>query len=268
VTFEDTSQIDVSWAGRTANDIRAVGRAAGSVAIIPVGSIEQHGGHLPTATDTILVDAVARAGAERAVDSMPILVTPPVWSGLSPHHMDLGGTLTLSAETMLRMLRDIAAAVLSNEFDALFLLNGHGGNIAPIGTSVMDIGRDASDAEILGATYFQLAQPFIDEIRDSETGGMSHGGEFETSLMLYLQPELVRLDDAKAEQKQAAYRWCGADMFESGPLSVYRPFSSYSDTGAIGAPDAATHDKGEQIYQRLCEELEAILLAIHEENIG
>lgn len=266
MAFDEATGDSSAWAAQTAPEIRWIGEQQGSVAVVPVGSIEQHGNHLPVSTDTILADAAAHLGAERVASGVPILVTPPIWTGLSPHHMDFGGTITLSVETLLSMLSDVADSVLDNGFDAVLFLNGHGGNMSVIGTAVTEIGQRFPDAQVLGLTYFQLAGSFIAEIRDSDVGGMAHGGEFETSLMLYLRPNLVDLDRAEARYMDDPYDLRRKDLFEGGPLSVYRSFAEYSDTGAIGDPGLATAEKGAEIYDRLGDELESLLVAMYEHN--
>lgn len=254
---------NASWAERTYEEIKEIGEKNGSILIIPVGSIEQHGTHMPVATDTILVEAVAKLGTERVTDDVPVLVTPAVWSGFSPHHMPFGGTLAVGFDHLLSLLEDIAAAATENEFDAVMFLNGHGGNTSLINGAVSTVGNEHSNVEILGLTYFQLATSFITDIRDSNVGGMNHAGEFETSLMLYLRPELVN-EDRIATHKEGTYDKESDDIFDDGPLATYRTFDEYSATGALGAPDLATAEKGEQIYNLLGDEMEDILLEIHE----
>lgn len=255
-----------SWWSRTAEEIREVAQRDGSVLVLPVGSIEQHGRHLPVATDTILVDSVARLAADRVEADLPLLVAPPVWSGYSPHHLAFGGTLTLDFETLLAVLEELADSALENGFDALLLLNGHGGNMALVSGATSLIGRTHPESEVLGLTYFQLAQEFVDDIRESEPGGMAHGGEFETSLMLHLLPELVHEDRVGGEPLDEPYDLGLADLFEGGPLTVYRPFEVYSETGGIGRPELASAEKGRRLADRLAEELASLLTDIHRRN--
>lgn len=266
MAFENDTVDSHSWVAHTAPEIKDIGSQKGSVAIVPVGSVEQHGSHLPVGTDTILADAAAHAGVERASDEIPLIVTPPVWTGLSPHHLEFGGTITLEVGTMLAVLRDVAASVLDNGFDAVFFLNGHGGNMALLGTAVTQIGREFSDAQILGLTYFQLAASVVSDLRESELGGMAHGGEFETSLMLHFRPDLVKEDRTEATYMDDPYDLRRKDLFEGGPLSVYRSFAAYSDSGAIGDPALGTAEKGVALLDHLAEELAILLLAIHEQN--
>ncbi|MFB6149422.1 MAG: creatininase family protein, partial [Halobacteriales archaeon] len=102
-------------------------------------SLEQHGDHLPTITDTLLVSAVAQEGAHRAHEQdVPVLLTPTVWTGQSRHHLPFGGTASLDVETLLDVLEGIAETTLQNGFDALVLVNGHGGNVALIQNAVQE----------------------------------------------------------------------------------------------------------------------------------
>lgn len=255
-----------AWWSKTADEISRLGEEDGSILLLPVGSIEQHGKHLPVATDTLLVEAVATAAAEEVPDDLPILVAPPCWAGYSPHHLSFGGTFTLKAPTMQSLLSELADSALGNGFDALMFVNGHGGNIPHIGVVTSTVGERHPEAEILGVTYFQLAEPFVDEIRESEVGGMSHGGEFETSLMLHFYPELVRTGRFDAEPLDEPYDQGLDDMFQGGPLGIYRRFEAYSDSGAIGAPELASAEKGEELATGLITSLGSIITEIHERH--
>lgn len=264
--YNSIGSVDSEWAGKSSTAIREIAETDGSVLVIPVGSIEQHGPHLPVATDTILADAMVHGAAECIGSDIPILVTPPVWSGFSPHHLSFGGTLSLDFEHLRAVLEDVSLTAIENGFDAVCFVNGHGGNAVLIDAVVSTIGV-STDAEVLGTNYFSLATDEVNAIRDSEMGGMAHGGEYETSLMLHLRPDLVA--DAKEWDGtlwNEHYEWGGRDLLEGGPLSVYRPFSAYSESGAIGAPKQASAEKGEHIYEIVTSELAIILTAIHEYN--
>lgn len=254
------------WAGLSAAKIREIGTSDGSIVVIPVGSVEQHGPHLPVGTDTILATAMVHAGVERVADDLPVVVTPPVWCGFSPHHLSFGGTLSLDFENLRALLEDIAHSAIENEFDAVLFVNGHGGNTPLINAVVSTVGTK-TDTEVLGLTYFQLSVDEIESLRNSTIGGMAHGGEFETSLMLSLRPDLVAdPEDFNAELWDEHYEWGGKDLLKGGSLSVYRPFKEYSDSGAIGAPEHASAEKGERLRAIISEELANVLIAIQEHN--
>lgn len=256
----------VSWGEKTAPEIQEIASEDGSVLIIPIGSIEQHGPHLPVAADTILANTVARRSAEKVESDIPILVTPAIWSGQSPHHLSFGGTISLESGDLQKIIREVSEAGIQNGFDALLLLNGHGGNVPVIGNSVKNIGKEHQNVEVLGLSYFQLLNQFVDEVRESESGGMGHGGEFETSLMMYLEPELVREDRIEGTLHKPKYDLCAKDLFEGGPLQVYKPFEEYSESGAIGDPSLASEEKGEKIFEHLMDKMEGLLREIHEKN--
>lgn len=250
-----------SWAALTADEVRARGDEDGAVLVVPVGSIEQHGDHLPVATDTLLVDGVVEEAAERA--DAPLLVTPPVWHGVSPHHMPFGGTITLNFDDALDTLEGVADAALENGFDAIVLVNGHGGNKSLVGAASTTIGQAHPSVEVSALTYFDLAGAFEEEIRQSEMGGMAHGGEFETALMLHLHPDLVREDRMEAPPMDEPYERGTQDLLHGGPLTTYRPFDEYSETGAIGDPELASAEQGAEILDRLGAELADVFETVH-----
>jgi len=262
-----------SLAARPAPEIRDVAAEPGSILVVPVGSVEQHGEHLPVATDSLLAEAVAHGGVVEASGStedgsaVPALVAPAVWTGYSPHHLPFGGTLTLGFERLLGVLEDLAASGLHTEdgsgFDGVLLVNGHGGNAALVDGAVSTIGVAHPDAEVVGVTYFELAAGLLDDVRESEPGGMAHAGEFETSLMLHLYPELVG-DDQPAEPLETPYDRGGKDLLEGGPVSAYRPFDEFSESGAIGAPEYASVETGAEIFALVTAELASLLGEMHD----
>jgi len=264
--FSPSGSQATAWAAQTASEIASVADADGSILVLPIGSIEQHGAHLPVATDTLLVNEVATEGADRVAEDLPVLVAPPFWAGFSPHHLPFGGTLSLEFDTMREAVEDVADTALSNGFDALLLLNGHGGNKSLVGAATSTIGKGHPDTEVLGLTYFDLAEPFIDDLRESETGGMAHGGEFETALMLHCYPDMVREGHLEVPYMDEPYDQSVQDLLVSGPLSVYRGFDEYSDSGAIGDPSLSTSDQGASLLERLGDELEDLLREIHANN--
>jgi creatinine amidohydrolase len=270
MSYEGLSVDDVSWAGKSYPEIRTVGKTDGSVLVVPVGSIEQHGPHMPVATDIILADAVARGGASVAAeDGVPVLVTPPVWTGSSDHHLHWGGTITIDVATMLSVLTQIARSALQNSFDAIFFLNGHGGNSAIVNAATKTVGTEHPQVEVLATTYYFLAEPIAEEIRESRYGGMSHAGEFETSLILHLAPDLVCEDEYAVdyrEEPKGGYEDAFHDFFSHGPLSVYRAADAQTGPGTTGDPTLASADKGEAIYEFLIEEIGALLEEIAANN--
>lgn len=259
----------VAWAAKPYPEIREIAEQDGSILVVPVGALEQHGHHLPTGTDTILVDAVATAGAERVayggegVDDLPVLTTPPLWLGHSPHHLPFGGTVSADFDTLSDVLAQIADSALGNAFDTLLFLNGHGGNRPLISAATQRVGAEQPDTEILGLTYFELGEYFLDDVRESDPGGMAHGGELETSLMLHLHRELVDEERMQATEWETEYEQAPSDLLGSGPLNVTLDVAEWSESGAMGDVSRVDAEKGGRMFRGFVDELEALLRTVH-----
>lgn len=263
--IHESIDTETSWAGHSYEEICACAEEPGSLVVVPVGSVEQHGYHLPTGTDTILTDAIIHGAAARC-EELPLLVTPPVWTGHSDHHLSFGGTITQSTTQLTEHLVELGESILDNGFDTLLFVNGHGGNSAVISNATREIGSKHSNQEVAALTYYTLAASFINDIRESEIGGITHGGEFETSLMWHIKPELVREDKIEGTVRDEAYERAAQDMFKPGEVTVYRSIDEFTKSGAIGSPELASREKGAEIYENLCEELRALFRDIHIQN--
>jgi creatinine amidohydrolase len=169
---------------------------ADAVVIIPVGSTEQHGNHLPINTDTNSCFTIAQRAAQ-AIDEFPVLVLPPVWTGYSPHHMQYPGTITLKYHTFVELLSQIATCVHAHGFKKILFLNGHGGN-SPIITALRTKLAAEEGISVIGYNYWNISptDEVLKAVSEADKGSIGHSGEAETSIQLYLQPELVDMDAA------------------------------------------------------------------------
>ena len=196
----------------------------GAICLVPVGSLEQHGEHLPVFTDTLLAEHVCFEAARRA--RTDVLVTPPLWTGLSPHHLRFGSTVTLSSETFSALVRETVAS-LRTWCSRVLVVNGHGGNRGPLVTLGVEDGVEAF-------SYWDLVKPArLNALFPFDLGSVGHAGEFETSEMLAAFPELVGEPGFGFEpilEQNAAF--LAPDMGESGVL---------------GDPRAATADGGQAV---------------------
>ena len=228
----------VLWPELTAAEIRDLA-ARGAIVILPVASMEQHGPHLAVGVDTVLCSAVCRVAAEVVRAEMPIVVAPALWCGMAEHHMAFGGTFTFDIPTYRAVLLALLGSIARHGFKKVFIVNGHGGNVAALAAFLPDL-VVATGLTIRVTTYFELAQPAMPAILEDQER-VRHACEGETSLMLALAPDLVRRDKL-AEA-------VGPKHSTPRPLGVgqYRSFQSFSESGVVGDARRASKEKGEKL---------------------
>jgi creatinine amidohydrolase len=233
------------WEELTSPDIAALDRER-TVVILPVGSVEQHGNHLPLGTDTILAHAAALAAASAAGDTV---VLPPPWYGFSAHHMRFAGSVTLRPEILIGLCEDIVASVVAHRFRRILIVNGHGGNGGVIDILAATMGhRHYGRARVAALTYFTLAREEISKLRRSEPGGMGHACEFETSMLQHLRPELVESEVAATCYPDPGSAYLTTDLIGAQPVRVYHDFGDLSPSGTLGDPSLASPAMGAKFF--------------------
>jgi len=232
---------------------------AGDMVVIPVGSIEQHGPHLPVDTDIHSAYEIAKRAALKRGD---VLVCPPVWFGYSPHHMGFHGTLTIRLETFLNLLKDICDSLYQHGFRKMLILNGHGGNRALINLVANDFMR-THRTKILAASYWDLAAQEIRNLRKSEPGGMGHACELETSVQLYLRRDLVDTGQVSKEtwtpKSRFGISYGPRDLLDSGSVTIGFDFAESAPRGIMGDPTVASADTGEKVVAAVVDRLVDLL---------
>jgi creatinine amidohydrolase len=239
----------VEWAKLPAPDIRAVAARPNALAVLPVGSLEQHGPHLPTITDTASASAVAIRAAELVAGDPPALVLPGLWTGMSEHHLPFGGTISLNFSEFHGVLRGVVRSLRAVGFRRLLIVNGHGGNIDPLSVSVRELAHEFA-MPVVATTPWFLAAEKVAAIMTTAPAPM-HACEGETSLMMAIAPDTVRVDKLDEAMRQAP------------PPVAARPgfsrFWSFSErapaTGTWGDPRPSTAAKGEQFLEAMAQAL-------------
>ena len=231
---------EVQWANMKAAEIRAL-KERNAIASLPIGSIEQHGPHLPVQVDTLLVSEVAARTARMVAEETPIVVLPTIWSGLAEHHMSLGGTLTLDLATFFGLVRGIVRSVARNGLGRILLLNGHGGNMSALNALVGELSVEL-DLPIALATYWIPARQAFAKILE-EQPSVAHACEAETSMLLALRPDLVAMSRLDEIDPPREWGGGGSDVY------LWQPVSDWSPSGVAGVPGAASADKGERLLQ-------------------
>ncbi|GAB4476902.1 MAG: hypothetical protein Kow0088_15190 [Anaerolineales bacterium] len=216
------------------------------VVLLPIGHTEQHGYHLPLSTDTLIIDAIARGVVEKIPDIAYALPVMPY--GVSTHRATYAGTLNVGGRTFEDFWLAIIDTLVLYGFTRFYLLSGHGGNCSFLTNVVKYAGE--RHPQIFCATSFlylssQEGIQALNQYRESKLGGMGHAGELETSLMLYLQPDLVQMNRVVDETDFIATPSFYMDWVEGGALIANPPWSDDTRTGAYGAGSLATKEKGE-----------------------
>ncbi len=237
------------WADLSTADIASLDRAR-AIAVLPLGATEQHGPHLPLSVDTTLVEGVVAAALPHLPADLPVLVLPTQAIGFSPEHTRFPGTLTLKAETLIRLWTEIGDGVADSGVHKLVLLNAHGGQVGALDLVARDL-RARRGMLVYSSSWFNL--PLLDEAgQDLNTGFAPqehrfgiHAGEIETSMMLALAPQRVRLDQAEY------FRSTSQDRAERFPIlgdgrsaKLGWMMQDYNANGAVGNARAADAVRG------------------------
>lgn len=209
--------------------------APSSVAILPVCAVEQHGFHLPLYTDFLIGDRLAHLICEEVRRDVPALVCPAVPYGNSHHHFPYP-TMSLTSETLILVLKDLVASLAKTGFRRVFILNSHGGNDEAIRIVARDGARELG-IDIGAASYWTLAYDKLQELNERDNWSIGHipghAGDFETSMMLTLDPETVHMDRRPAPRVDAAVKVDTKDR-----MYVQRPGNS---VGRDGFTDDSRH---------------------------
>lgn len=216
--------------------------------VVPLGSVEQHGHHLPLFVDSIQVSEIAQRVEQRLSDR--ILVLPTLWLGSSHHHIDFPGTVSVLPSLYSQMIKSVARSILHAGFKRIFFLNGHGGNEVPASAALTELVVEddaANDAYLTFASWWNVGRDaLLSEKHGMATPGLSHACEYETSMMLFLRPDLVKMSVARDNTPVIDNDWYCTDQI-GNKVGVYRRYSRITSAGNLGTPSAATAKKGESM---------------------
>ena len=215
--------------------------ADGAVPIVPLGTLEQHGLHLPLGSDAIVPHELAK----RLADEANVIVMPPVYYGFVPATRDWPGGITISHDVVERTFREITDGLIHHGADRILLLTGHPEHEGIIKEVARKVADDEPDVELMTMGYW--SSPILDVIQETAEHFGGHAHEPETSIMLALRPELVHMDRAVAEESTG--RWGGEVVTDHEDL-LYEPVENtleheHETTGTGGDPFGASAEKGE-----------------------
>lgn len=225
--------------------------------VLPVGSIEQHSRHLPLGTDIIIAENVAKEVMIRAKDEkISLLVMPPVYYGYSDEHKEFPGTISIRGSVLIDYLYDICASLARQGAKRIFIINGHGGNMGVLDIVSKRIGTDFGIFVFYSSPYTSE----MDKVLESDIGGIGHAGEFETSVMLHIRPDLVRANKMIKEIPKQLES-VGTDPRKSNEVNFnwFRLKSIMTESGVVGDPTKSNSDKGRRLIDMMANRIVRIM---------
>lgn len=222
-------------------------------AILAVGATEYHGDHLPYGTDTIVARRLAEEVAKRING---LLVLPPIPYGMSLHYAKFPIAITLTSETLTKVLNDVFASLLKHGIRKLLIINGHDGNIAPIEVATREFKVEHPEMNLcVLETWWITAEELLPKGTFEVWDGLGHAGEGETSIMLAMNPELVDMKHAKGVVPELPSH-----------VQIKWTFEELTPYGATGDPSKATREKGEKMMKALIDHVVSFIKEMDEKG--
>jgi creatinine amidohydrolase len=223
---------------------------ADTVVVLPAGSIEQHGPHLPCAVDTIIAAGVVGHALARLPDSVPAYALPPITYGKSDEHLHFPGTMTIEGETLLATVAAIGESVYRSGFRKLLIVNGHGGQPQVMEMAARELRLRHGDFVVLPHFTWRVPHVASRFLSDREKRLAMHAGHAETAIVMALAPDTVRMDRAVANYPPEF--GCPTLSADGRPAAAWTA-RDFGPSGVIGDPLPATPEQGREILQSLAE---------------
>jgi creatinine amidohydrolase len=241
------------------------------IAVLPLSATEQHGPHLPLSVDTDIVNAVIARSVpllQTLAPSLPVYFLPTQAVGLSPEHAAFHGTLTLKPETLIRLWTDIAESVNAAGIHKLVMFNAHGGHVGAMDVVARDL-RARLGMLVYCVNWYQLplhdaqGQDLNALFSEHEHRFGVHAGEVETSVMLALKPQAVRMDEAQNFKSTSEARAAKFPILGNGKSAKLAwQMQDYNPMGAAGNAAAATPEKGQALLAAAGQSLAQLFIEI------
>ena len=215
-------------------------------AILALGATEYHGDHLPYGTDTIVARRIAEEVAKR-IDGL--LVLPPIPYGMSLHYASFPIAVSLTSETLTKLLKEVFASLLSHGIRKLFIVNGHDGNIASIEVATREFKVEHPEMKIcVLEAWWTTARELLPKGMFEVWDGLGHAGEGETSIMLAINPKLVEMKYARGTVPELPSH-----------VKIKWVFEELTPYGATGDPSKANKEKGEKMMKALIDHVASFI---------
>ncbi len=229
--------------------------------ILPVGTTEEHGHHLPLSTDSTIAEGFAKAIAEKIQDEIPVLVMPVVWAGYSPNSMGKWpGTMMVRPEVFIEYVHDILASVVRSGFKKIVMLDCHGQHAPMLNIVTKKIADEFNVYPAVTSPLTMSAAEFA-KFRKSEQGGTLHACEWETSVMLLLSEHVDMSKATNIDRMRYHSEFVAGDSAWGGQKVTWSTWGLQdSQTGVYGDPSVATEETGKAIMEAALENYKKFLL--------
>ncbi len=232
--------------------------AGESLAVVPLGSTEQHGPHLPLATDHLIAENLAREAADRA----DVLCTPTVNVGVSPHHRQFHGTMWVEPPVFRDYVESLSRNLTYHGINRIVFVNAHGGNVVHL----REVGRRLRSDGTAYAIEWMWNESIPDLVNDLFEKNGPHGGPKETAMIQHIAPELVRDDRLEAARDGGIADLADADPRKFGARTFYDSIDN-TENGVLGDQTDATSEKGEQLFEAATDQLVQLLDWLREQPL-
>jgi creatinine amidohydrolase len=209
-----------------------------TIAILVFGACENHGDHMPFGSDFIFPTEIAKRLASKVNN---VIVLPAIPYGVSLHHDQFQMTMSINPETLVGVISDLLSSLIQNKIRRVLIINGHDGNIGPIEVAARSIKNIHPEMTIACMESWWILVGQLKKDLFEVWSGLGHGGEAETSAILAVRPDLVNMESAPKE------------VIPKLPenIRIFWKFDELTSTGATGAPQKASIEKGNEILQML-----------------
>ncbi|MGI0489127.1 creatininase family protein, partial [Pantanalinema rosaneae CENA516] len=244
------------------SDIQAMPDKENVVIIQPVGAIEQHGYHLPLAVDAAIGVAVLGKALERLAPEIPAYALPSLDYGKSNEHWHFPGTITLSSQTLMSILMEVGESIYRAGFRKLVLMNSHGGQPQIMEIVARDLHQRYADFLVFPLFTWRVPNMAAELLTPKEREFGIHAGDAETSLLLAILPDQVKMERAIAEYPPSLPEQSLLSL--EGKLPVAWVTRDLSQSGVMGDPTTATPEKGDRILNSLAEGWASVITEIYQ----
>jgi creatinine amidohydrolase len=259
-TSQENGEKKIFWQEMWRHELEAAAKKD-PVVIVPTGSVEQHGPHCPMDVDVVGPLHIAIETAKK-ISEFPVIVTPPVWSGFAHYNMGFAGTVSIQMDTYRNLVMDICRSIDANGFKRILLLNGHGGNQAPNATVKHQLSQE--NIFLLTLSWWELVKKEMEKLATTDGSNVGHGGEWETSVQLYLRPHLIARDLMVQDRDLTNPFSPEVQVFMGGwGAFAERRRDTEKHTGIMGNPLAASAEKGRAIVRAASEKLGLLVREYH-----